>query len=111
MYLKENNEQAAHMVLEKLLKLSIMDALDQVWSEAGITPSKKTRETILEAAEKISNNVEEDSMMANKKEEVDSAALANLTARTHSTRTRSLSPELSVEYTTGKVDLTIIPLP
>lgn len=47
-------------MFEKLLKLAIMDALDRVWSETGVTPSKKTRHAIISAAERISNSVEED---------------------------------------------------
>ena len=54
------------MMLQKLLKLTIVDALDRVWSEAGITPSKKTRQTIIRAAEKISNEVQDDFVRANK---------------------------------------------
>lgn len=54
------------MIFEKLLTLSIMDALDRVWSENGVTPSKKTRQSILRAAEKISNDVQEDFIMADK---------------------------------------------
>lgn len=53
-------------MFEKLLKLSIVDALDRVWSESGIIPSKKTRLTIIRAAQKISNNVEEDFVAAKK---------------------------------------------
>lgn len=56
------------MVLEKLVKSSIMDALDLVWSQSGIIPSKKTRRTILEAAEKISLEVEVDFKKARKKQ-------------------------------------------
>jgi len=54
------------MIFQKLLKLTIMDALDRVWSESGITPSKKTRRTILKASEKISLDMEEDFRKANK---------------------------------------------
>lgn len=56
----------SHMIFQKLLILSIMDALDRVWSENGITPSKKTRQSILRAAEKISDDVQEDFITANK---------------------------------------------
>lgn len=57
-------------MFEKLLKLSIVDALDRVWSEAGITPSKKTRRAIITAAEKISNSVQEDFIHENKQKEL-----------------------------------------
>lgn len=45
-----------------------MDALDRVWSENGITPSKKTRQSILRAAGKISHDVQEDFITADKSE-------------------------------------------
>lgn len=53
-------------MFQKLLKRTILDALDRVWSESGITPSKKTRLTILKASEKISRDMEEDFKKADK---------------------------------------------
>lgn len=37
-----------------------MDALDPMFSENGIIPSKKTRRSIINASEKISNNIQQD---------------------------------------------------
>ena len=54
------------MMFQKLLKLTIVDALDHVWSEAGVTPSKKTRQTIIRAAEMISKEMQQDFVRANK---------------------------------------------
>jgi hypothetical protein len=54
------------MMFRRLLKLTIVDALDHVWSEAGITPSKKTRQAIIRAAEMISNEIQQDFVNADK---------------------------------------------
>lgn len=61
-------------MFEKLLKLAIMDALDRVWSESGITPSKKTRQAIITSAERISNSVEEDFIHDNKQKQLQKGA-------------------------------------
>ena len=54
------------MTFEKLLKCTIAGALDEVWSKSGVTPSKKTRATIIKAVERISQDVKDDFMKANK---------------------------------------------
>lgn len=49
------------MKSKKLLRLTIMDALDLLLMENGIrSSSKKIRKTIIKASEKISNSVQQD---------------------------------------------------
>jgi len=49
------------MKSKKLLRFSIMDALELVLAENGIsTPSRKTRKIIIKASEKISITVQND---------------------------------------------------
>lgn len=45
-----------------------MEALDRVFSESGIIPSKKTRKSIINASEKISHNIQQDLKRQDKKE-------------------------------------------
>ena len=56
------------MAFQKLLKWTIVDALDEVWSKSGVSPSKKTRQTIIKAAEKISQDIQDDFVRANKEQ-------------------------------------------
>jgi hypothetical protein len=59
------------MESKKLLRFTIMDAIDLVLSENGIsTPSKKTRKTIIKASEKISNTVQKDLRKSHKQNEL-----------------------------------------
>ena len=55
------------MKSKKLLRFTIMDALEVVLSKNGITtPSKKTRKTIIKASERLSNLVQKDLMTTHK---------------------------------------------
>ena len=54
------------MTFRKLLEWTIADALDEVWSKSGVTPSKKTRRAIIKAAEKISQDLDNDFIKADK---------------------------------------------
>jgi hypothetical protein len=88
------------MMLQRLLKLTIVDALDRVWSEAGITPSKKTRQTIIRAAEKISSEVQDDFVKASKeavlyKEKWEFALTPPNRRAVHSTETAELDEPIS----------------
>lgn len=54
-----------------------MDALDRVFSENGIIPSKKTRKSIINASEKISHNIQQDLKRLDKKEKSREAEKSN----------------------------------
>lgn len=54
------------MTFRKLLEWTIADALDEVWSKSGVSPSKKTRKAIIKAAEKISQDLDDDFIKADK---------------------------------------------
>lgn len=54
------------MTFRKLLEWTIADALDEVWSKSGVSPSKKTRKAIIKAAERISQDLDDDFIKADK---------------------------------------------
>ncbi len=54
------------MTFRKLLEWTIADALDEVWSKSGVSPSKQTRKSIIKAAEKISQDLDNDFITADK---------------------------------------------